>query len=135
MPAPYSLDLRQKVVEAYVNKEGSIRTLAKRFRISKNAVSGFLARFRATGKVDPKRREVPGRPPRIDEEGAQYFTEVLQREPDLTLDELCQRFEARFGQPVSTSAMDRGLKKHGITRKKNFLRSQEAHQTRPTTGA
>src|SRR5919106_3930839 len=130
MPAPYSLDLRQKVVEAYVNKEGSIRKLAERFKISKNAVSS--ARFRDTGKVHPKRREVPGNPAKIDEERAQYLAEVLQREPDLTLNELCQRFEAHFGHSMSTSAMDRGLKKHKITRKKNFLRSQKTHRSGQT---
>jgi transposase len=133
MPAPYSLDLRQKVVEAYVNKEGSIRKLAERFKISKNAVSGFIARFRSTGKVDPKHREVPGNPAKVDEEGAQYLTELLQREPDLTLSALCQRFEAHFGHSISTSAMDRGLKKHKITPKKNFLRSPKAHRSGQTS--
>ncbi len=82
MPAPYSLDLRQKVIEAYVNKEGSIRKLAERFKISKNAVSSFIVRFRDTGKVHPKHREVPGNPAKVDEQRAQYLTEVLQREPD-----------------------------------------------------
>lgn len=130
MPAPYSLDLRQKVIEAYVNKEGSIRKLAERFKISKNAVSSFIVRFRDTGKVHPKRREVPGNPAKVDEQRAQYLTEVLQREPDLTLSELCQRFEAHCGQSISTSAMDRGLKKHQITRKKNFLRSQKTYRSR-----
>ena len=133
MPAPYSLDLRQKVIEAYVNKEGSIRKLAERFKISKNAVSGFIARFRSTGKVHPKHREVPGNPSKVDEQRAQYLTEVLQREPDLTLNELCQQFEAHFGQSISISAMDRGLKKHKITRKKNFLRYQKTHRSRQTT--
>jgi transposase len=132
MPAPYSLDLRQKVVEAYVNKEGSIRKLAERFKISKNAVSSFIARFRSTGNVHPKQREVPGNPAKVDEERAHYLTEVLHREPDLTLSELCQRFEAHFGQAISTSAMDRGLKKHQITRKKNFLRSQKTQRSRQT---
>ncbi|QBQ54931.1 transposase [Nitrosococcus wardiae] len=133
MPAPYSLDLRQKVIEAYRNKEGSIRQLATRFKLSKNTVSGFLRRFRETGTVHPKRREGVGHPAKIDEPRAQYLAEVLQREPDLTLQELCQRFEVRFGETISTSAMDRGLKKHRITRKKNVLRSQKAHAPGPTT--
>jgi transposase len=133
MPAPYSLDLRQKVVEAYVNKEGSIRKLAERFKISKNAVSGFIARFRSTGKVNPKRREVAGNPAKVDEERAHYLTEVLHQAPDLTLSEVCQRFEAHFGQSISPSAMDRGLKRHKITRKKNFLRSPKTHRSRQTT--
>ncbi|WP_238985361.1 helix-turn-helix domain-containing protein [Nitrosococcus halophilus] len=118
MPAPYSLDLRQKVIEAYANKEGSIRQLATRFKLSKNTVSGFLKRLRETGTVHPKRGEGVGHPAKIDEPRAQYLTEVLQCEPDLTLQELCQRFEVRFGETISTSAMDRGLKKHRITRKK-----------------
>jgi hypothetical protein len=83
------LDLRQKVVEAYVNKEGSIRKLAERFKISKNAVSSFIARFRSTGNVTPKHREVPGNPAKVDKERAHYLTEVLHREPDLTLEPSC----------------------------------------------
>ena len=35
---PYSLDLRQKIVVAYENKEGSIRQLAKRFKVSPDCV-------------------------------------------------------------------------------------------------
>lgn len=133
MPAPYSLDLRQKVIEAYANKEGSIRQLATRFKVSKNTVSGFLKRLRETGTVHPKRREGVGHPAKIDEPRAQYLTEVLQCEPDLTLQGLCQRFEVRFGETISTSAMDRGLKKHRITRKKNVLRSPKTHPPGPTT--
>jgi transposase len=81
MPAPYSLDIRQKVVEAYVNKEGSIRKLAKRFKISKKAVSGFIARFRRTGKLEPKRREVPGNPAKVNEERADYLRELFSPVP------------------------------------------------------
>ena len=35
---PYSLDLRQKIVESYKNQEGSIRHLAKRFKVSPDCV-------------------------------------------------------------------------------------------------
>jgi putative transposase len=86
------LDLRQKVVEASVNKEGSIRKLAERFKISKNAVSSFIARFRSTENITPKHREVPGNLAKVDKEKAHYLEEVVQREPDLTLGELCQWF-------------------------------------------
>ena len=44
MPS-YSLDLRQKVVESYENKEGSIRTIAKRFKVSKDFVQRLLKRY------------------------------------------------------------------------------------------
>ncbi|WP_232420162.1 IS630 transposase-related protein [Nitrosococcus watsonii] len=106
MPAPYSLDLRQKVIEVYANEEGSIHQLATRFKLSKNTVSGFLKRLRETGTVHPKRREGVEHLAKMDEPRAQSMAEVLQREPDLTLQEWCQRFEVRFGETISTSAMD-----------------------------
>jgi transposase len=133
MPAPYSVDLRQKVLEAYRCQEGSIRQVAKRFKLSKNTVSELITRFRNTGQVTPKRRKVAGNPAKIDEQRAEYLAELLQSEPDLTLAELCQRFEVHFGELISLSAMDRGLKKHQLTRKKNVLRSQKAYKTRPAT--
>ena len=34
MPVAYSVDFRQKVVEAYKQKEGSMRILAKCFKVS-----------------------------------------------------------------------------------------------------
>ena len=35
----YSLDLRQKIVDSYENQEGSIRQIAKRFKVSKDLCS------------------------------------------------------------------------------------------------
>jgi putative transposase len=46
----------------------------------------------------------------------------LEETPDLTLAELCERYEKDFGVSMSTSAMDRGLKRLKISRKKNVLR-------------
>jgi hypothetical protein len=34
MAAAYSLDLRQRVMEAYTNGEGSMRQLGRRFKVS-----------------------------------------------------------------------------------------------------
>ncbi len=48
---PYSLDLRQKVVESYENKEGSIRTIAKRFKVSKDFVQRLLKRYQNEGTI------------------------------------------------------------------------------------
>ncbi len=38
---PYSLDLRQRVVEAYENKEGSLRRIARRFKVGPNTVQAW----------------------------------------------------------------------------------------------
>jgi transposase len=51
---PYSRDLRLRVVQAYENREGSMRQLAVRFRLSLSCVRDLLTRYRATGGVAPK---------------------------------------------------------------------------------
>jgi len=50
----YSNDLRQRVVNAYQNKEGSMRGLARRFMVSLGFVRNLLGRFKATGHIEPK---------------------------------------------------------------------------------
>ena len=47
-------DLRQRVVDAYYNNEGSIRGLVKRFMVSAGFVRDLLGRFKVTGHIDPK---------------------------------------------------------------------------------
>ena len=54
MPAPYSTDLRQRVIDAYKAKEGSQRQLADRFKVSLSFVQRLVRRYRHTGKVDAK---------------------------------------------------------------------------------
>jgi len=42
----YSIDLRQKIVEAYLNQEGSQRQLSERFKVSFHCVRTLLKRLR-----------------------------------------------------------------------------------------
>ena len=51
MAKPYSIDLREKIVAAYKNKEGSMQKLAKRFKVSKIFVAELLKRVKQTGQV------------------------------------------------------------------------------------
>lgn len=50
----YSLDLRQKIIEAYNNQESSQRQLAKRFKVSLSFVQKLLKRYRQEATIDPK---------------------------------------------------------------------------------
>ena len=54
MPAPLSIDLRQRVIAAYQAKEGSQRELAKRFKVSLSFVSDLTRRYRQARTVEPK---------------------------------------------------------------------------------
>lgn len=56
MPVAYSADLRRRVIETYIAKEGSQRQLAQRFKVSLTFVRNLLRHYRQTGKVEAKRR-------------------------------------------------------------------------------
>ncbi|TYQ24203.1 transposase, partial [Pseudanabaena sp. UWO311] len=47
----YSLDLRQKILNAWQNKENTQRGLAKRFKVSLSFVRDFLRRYRETNEI------------------------------------------------------------------------------------
>ena len=49
--AAYSIDLRQKILIAWPNKEGRQRELAKRFKVSLSFLRDFLRRYRETAQI------------------------------------------------------------------------------------
>jgi transposase len=56
MPAPLSVDLRQRILAAYDAKEGSQRQLAERFKVSLSFIRDLRRQHRETGSVQPKRQ-------------------------------------------------------------------------------
>src|SRR5512144_844913 len=133
MGMAYSEDLRRKVVDAYAQREGSMRVLAGRFKVSLGFVRELLKRYRATGTIKPKayRRGVK---PKVDEAGEHFLRELIRQEPALTLWELSERYERHWGVRVSKSAMDRTLQRLKITRKKNRITIRTAPASGFSTG-
>jgi putative transposase len=116
MPKPYSIDLREKIVEAYENQEGSMRKLAKRFKVSKNFVEELLKRVKQTGQVAPKPHG-GGHPAGVKAQGETFLKELIENQPDLILKEIRDKYNERF-EPVSRSTIARTLTKLTFTRKK-----------------
>jgi transposase len=122
---PYSRDLRLRVVHAYEHREGSMRHLAARFRLSLSCVRALLTRYRAPGDVAPKPHG-GGSPAKLDATGRDTVRTLVQQEPDATLKELCLRLQATTQVTVSSATMSRLLTKLEFPRKKNVSR----HRTR-----
>jgi transposase len=116
----YSLELREKVLAAYHRQEGSIRQLAKRFTVSPRFVGELIGRFRRTGSYAP-RPHGGGNPPRIDAQGRQVVSALVQAQPDATLDELCHLYAERCQVTPSRSRMHRTLVRLKLTRKKRLI--------------
>ena len=50
---PYSIGLRQRIVDSYTHNEGSIRQLAQHYKVGHACVRRLLKRYRETGSVEP----------------------------------------------------------------------------------
>jgi transposase len=111
----YSMDIRERVIENL--DQESIRKTAKRFRVSDYFVYRLKQQYREAGTLAPKPHE-GGHGPLVDEAGGEFIRAVLAEAPELTLNELCARYEVKFARKVSKSSMDRTLRRLDLTRKK-----------------
>jgi transposase len=114
MTRPYSLDLRQRVVDA-VEAGASRRATAGRFEVSTSFVIKLMQRFKRTGSVEPDR--YGGWKRSTLEVHAERVRALIAAEPDVTLAELRTRLAAE-GAAVSPAALNRFLVAERLTRKK-----------------
>lgn len=122
---PLSNDLRQRIIDAYNHGEGSQRTLAQRFSVSRPTVERLCARFKATASVEPAPRR-NGPRPIVGEEDFARIDAWIDDQCDLTQQELADRFTSETGRRVSQRTISRVLKRMQQTRKKKSIKPQEA---------
>ena len=120
MAAPYSIDLRQRVINAYEAREGSQRQIAQRFEVSESFVKRLIRRYKETGSVKPKSHG-GGAIAVIKQSDLKQIEQLVEEQPDALLRELCQRWETIKGIKVSISTMHRRLEKLKLTTKKNSI--------------
>jgi transposase len=117
---PYSMDLRQRVAATIDEHEGSQRQVAERFRVSLSFVARLLRRRRQSGSLAPKPHG-GGHPPALNEADGERLRQLVQQQPDATLEELRQR----LGVSCSLAAICRALQKLDLPRKKKVLRASQ----------
>lgn len=110
----YSMDLRQRVADACDEGFDTRAEIAERFQVSESWIRRLLQRRRETGVLTPKPRG-GGRTSAFDEVAAGLLQQAVVAAPDATLKELAHN----SGVACSTSAVERALKRLGITRKKS----------------
>jgi transposase len=127
--APYSVDLRQKILQEYESGERSQREIAEIFHVSISFMESLLRQFRATGQIVPK-PHAGGPPSRIDDRARQLLRDWLQAQSDLTLEELAERLDATLGIRVCISRLCRVLQELGLRRKKRVSMRRNKTVTR-----
>ena len=119
----YSIDLREKVVEAYDREVGTQRQIAEIFGVSRSFVEKLLHRRRTTGDIAPLPHGGGGKPV-LDGEALLLVSQLIEEEPDATLEELCEAVHRDRGIRVSLSNMCTRLKHMGLARKKRHVTPQ-----------
>ena len=130
----YSLDLRQKIVDAYNQREGSQRQLAKRFRVSLTFIENLLKRYRTDGTVEP-RAHGGGQVAKVSREQEAVIVTLVEQNNDAILVELCDQLEQRIGVRLSRATMGRYVQKLKLTRKKNSARNGAKQRTSATVAS
>ena len=117
MPRPYSMDLRERVIDT-VKAGASRRETAEQFGLSPSVVIIWAQRYQATGSIAPAPNGGSVSP--LDEH-EDFILGLIKEQPDMTLDEIVAALaKAKIGG--SRTAVWRFLDRHGITYKKNALR-------------
>ena|ERR1700679_3012787 len=120
-----SLDLRERILAAYDQKEGTREEIAHRFKVSLGMVKKLLQRRRHGGDIGPRYHRCGLRPGKVAAQ-RQTFRQLLGRKPDMTLEELRQATALNCTLP----AIHYVLEKMGLTYKKRH--SMPANKTGPT---
>ncbi len=102
----YSLDLRQKIVDAYTVGNISQRKLAKNFGVSLAFVQKLLKRHRELGKIAPKVR-TEQTPTKLNCSELEVLRQLVEAQPDATLEELRTQLHHQTSILISVATVDR----------------------------
>jgi transposase len=117
---PLSNDLRQRILDAVDNKEGSRRKLAARFKVNTSTITKLLRLRRETGSFEP-RPHGGGVEPTLDGDALERLRELVEETPDATLEALRQK----MGVSGSRMIICRALQKLGLPLKKKSPHAAE----------
>jgi transposase len=117
---PLSNDLRQRILDAVDNREGSRRKLAERFSVNTSTITRLLQLRRETGSSEP-RPHGGGVAPTLDQDALERLRGLVEETPDATL----EAFKQKLGISGSRMIVCRALQKLGLPLKKKSPHAAE----------
>jgi transposase len=119
----YSIELRQKIVDAVDQQLGTYQEIAEMFGVAERYIYKLLKQRRETGSLAPLPHS-GGAEARLDEEHLLTLAELVARQPDATLEELRQQLRRETKVEASISTVWRGLERIEFTQKKDQTRAR-----------
>jgi transposase len=128
----YSVDLRQRIVDALREKGATINSVAERFAVSPTSVKRYKRQLQETGGLSPKPR--PGRPLKIGSDQQERLKDLVASRNDWTLERLSQAWQEETGTAIPFGVMARTLSRLKITYKKRAgsLKNATRQSARPS---
>lgn len=115
MPAPYSRDLRERLLLAG-DAGHPAAEIARTMGVSARSLRRWKARLQPGESLAPK--AMSGRPRTLPPEQEAHLVAQVADCPDATLNEHRDRLIKEQGRAVSTSTVGRTLRRHGVPLKK-----------------
>ncbi len=123
----YSLDLRQRVVDAYERGEGTLTELAALFRVSLFFIQQMLRLHRRGERLEPKPHG-GGAPTALNDKQRAVLRAAVADRPDATLKELQEVLAHKGRVTVSEATLCRELQKMNLPRKKKRFAASERNE-------
>jgi putative transposase len=125
---PYSLDLRQKIIDTYEEGKISQRELAKQFKVALSFIQKLVKQNRETGNIAAKVR-TEQTPTKLNAQQLEILEQLVEENNDATLAELRQLLYQKTGVLIGRSTVDRMLGRINITLKKKHYTLQRKKLT------
>jgi transposase len=115
MPSPYSVDLRKRAIDAYLNSQKTtLEKIAKQFQIGEKTLRNWLRLHEKTGSLEAKRGYQKGHSHVISDD--EEFKKFILENDFSTREEIVQK----LGRG-SVSSIGRALKKIKFVKKKDKI--------------
>lgn len=114
----YSLELRQRIVRAYEQGQGSIAEVAQQFSVSTYFVKKMLRQWRNTSDLNHL-PHAGGKPASLTARQLQLLKRKVKQQNDVSLSELQQILDEEQSVSVHLSTISRALSSPGLGRKKS----------------
>jgi transposase len=105
---PYSLDLRHRVVAAYEEGVETIAEIAERFAVGQTFVKKMLRQKRETGSLAIQKPN-SGAKKLLSKKDFKWLRRQIEKEPDLTIDQLHERINQERQVKVSRATVGRAV--------------------------
>ncbi len=118
MPTAYSTDLRERIVNAYLQDQGTHQTLATRFAVSHRTVQNYIRRYRRTGSVAPLPPSGRRTQQKLFEPHFKDIETWLDEDPNLCWWQVADKLKETHDLKIDPSQVCRMMKRRGYSRKK-----------------